>query len=238
MGGGDVAYNQDYLPLHPLSINGVPMTALIGLALFAGIWRRWTMRCMMAILLTLATLKMFRMALFAAPLLVLVTVETAICRWPRLHASRMIHHPALWLLPALALLVLPFVTPAASEAAALPGVRHPRAAVDRLLACGTPAPVWNDYDFGGYLLARGEGRYHVGMDGRAGTLYPSSVIVAHVDVLVGRPGWQQAINDSPAAYALLRSIHPAAREGIPGWRIVHQDAVAVLAMRDGAAWRC
>ena len=79
----------------------------------------------------------------------------------------------------------------------------PSRAVDRLLACGEPAPVWNDYNFGGYLLWRGDARYTVGIDGRAETLYSDQVVDSYIRTFLRQEGWDVAVQRTPAQYALM-----------------------------------
>lgn len=114
----------------------------------------------------------------------------------------------------------------------------PQRAVTKLLDCGQAAPVWNDYNWGGYLIWRGGGRYKVGMDGRAETLYSNQLLKNYFTAGLAQEGWMKVVQRSPARYALTPTAWSAHIDRLPGWRKLYQDDLAILYGREGTVWRC
>jgi len=240
--------NADWQGLRPLSSDGAAAAVILLTALGLGVWRVTDARTMAALLLVLPSIQVARFSPFVMPLLAVLVLERLVDRLPFLSLDT--HSPlaitlntrrvriTTWLaLVAGGAAMLP-LAPNELEAASLPAVRSlPVLAVDKLLACGAPAPVWNDYNWGGYLLWRGEGQYTVGMDGRAETLYTETIINRYLHVMGQKAGWQADVQNSPARYALLPPGGPAVDQ-LPGWRLAYMDDVASLAVRDSAVWRC
>jgi len=241
-----LVFNEEWISLQPFSRVGWPMGLWLVTALGVGIWQVTSPRAVAAIGLVLPAIQKARFASFAAPLLAVVALEQLANRVPSLklkrgspllapRASRMITIGS-WALLLLSIPLMSRALPASLEAASFSPM--PVRAVDRLIACGQPAPVWSHYNWGGYLLWRGESRYTVGMDGRAETLYSNQVLGDYYTVAHGEEGWQAVVQDSPAQYALIPTDAPAAIDTLPGWRRLLQDDVATLAARDGAPWQC
>jgi len=242
-------FNEDWASLRPLSLAGAPMGLLLLAAMCVGIWRATDARAVAALGLVLPAIQLARFTPFAAPVLALAMLESLLQRYPRLKlrarspllalsTSRRAQRLAWMLFVVGAVLLIPFL-PSSIEAATLNGVRSlPTRAVDRLLACGQPAPIWNDYNWGGYLLWRGDARYPVGIDGRGDTLYSNRVFDEYLTVLQGQNGWEAVVQDSPAQYALMPSDAAVAVDNLPGWRRVYSDEIATLSVRDGAPWQC
>ena len=125
-------------------------------------------------------------------------------------------------------------------------------AVARLLACEAPAPVWNDENFGGYLVWRGEARYTVGIDGRAETLCNDQVVDSYIRAFLRQQGRDVAVQQFPAQYTLIPRTAwaysalptgllrdaPAPIDALPAWRQVYGDDQAVLAVRESTVWSC
>lgn len=246
-----LTYNHDWVSLKPLSPEGAAAGVLILLALGVGLWRPTDPRTLAALGLTLPAIQLARFSPFLVLLLGVVIAERAFARWPRLALpagnslqARSVARGtggAAWSLLAIGILIaggLAVNTAPTTLAEAPATYPSPRAATDALLACGMPAPVWNDYNWGGYLIWRGEGRYPVGIDGRAETLYPDRVFARYVRVVQGQPGWGAIVQASPAQYAMVTADALAAIGELPGWHPVYRDAGAAIAARDGATWGC
>jgi len=238
-----MADNLDWAGLKPFTSMYIWMGIIIIGALLVGIWRSGDPRSLSAVGLVLPTIQTARFTPFSAPLLVALIVEKLAYRHPSLRVSsstspRLTNGLSLSLLLvglASALLLPP---PTLEEASVWP---LPEKAVDRLLTCGAPAPVWNDYNFGGYLIWRGEGKYPVGMDGRAETLYRNEVFDQYYMVSQGLKGWKETVRTSPVEYALLSSSNEkklSTLTTLDDWTIRYRDAIATLAVRDGAVWHC
>jgi hypothetical protein len=240
--------NEEWGGLRPLTLLGSGMGLLLATALSVGIWRPTEPRSLAAIGLALLSIQLVRFTPFAAPLLGFVVLERLVERVPRLRLKVEAGPPAFgvtasrrsgiaaWSLLLVGAPLIGLGTPGSLEAAAFEPM--PQQAVDKLLACGSPAPIWNDYNWGGYLVWRGNARYPVGIDGRAETLYSNQVFLDYLRVWQGRDGWKEIVQRSPAKYALLRRDAATRIDKLPGWRQVFRDDVATLSVRDGAVWRC
>lgn len=246
-----LTYNHDWISLKPLSVESAAVGVLILGAVCLGVWRRADPRALAAVGLLLPAIQLARFSPFLALLLGIVVTERLLARYPRLGLPEGSPQRALvasrgaatvaWGILLVGLLGAGLLAQATAGAAlANTGAAYPspRGATEALLACGAPAPIWNDYNWGGYLIWRGEGRYPVGIDGRAETLYPDRTFGRYVRVLQGQTGWEAIVQDSPAQYAMVTSDAFATIDRLPGWRLVYQDADVVLAARDGAVWRC
>ncbi|HYF55318.1 MAG TPA: hypothetical protein VEA41_13760 [Salinarimonas sp.] len=134
---------------------------------------------------------------------------------------------------ALAVLLAALVAITASRPA--PGAAiTPERALAAAREAGLARPVLNDYNFGGFLLARGVPTF---IDGRTDQLFvggfmhaleralseqqPDALlaILARHDVT-----WALVETDGSAARLLRRS---------PGWRVIHEDPVATVLAREG-----
>jgi len=249
--GEYLSYNRDWIGLKPFSVEGAAVGLLIVAVCCLGAGRRDDPRTIAAAGLLLPAIQLARFSPFLALLLGIIVTEWLLARFPGLtlpEGSPQRHFIAsrraavvAWgivltgLLGAGALAQATAAAALADPAAAYPS---PRGATDALLACGEPAPIWNDYNWGGYLLWRGEGRFPVGIDGRAETLYPDRIFARYVRVLQGQPGWEAIVQDSPARYAMVTTDAFATIERLPGWRLVYRDDAVALSAREGAAWGC
>jgi hypothetical protein len=122
----------------------------------------------------------------------------------------------------------------ASRPAPLPSVTPARALAVAQGAGLLAGPVYNDHDFGGYLIARGVPTF---IDGRTDQLFVGGFMHAlegalreeRPDALLAilarhRVTWALVQTDGPAARLLRRA---------PGWRVVHEDPVATVLAREG-----
>lgn len=111
--------------------------------------------------------------------------------------------------------------------------RTPEAAVQAAVRAGAHGPVFNAYDFGGYLIYSG---VPVFIDGRA-DMYGDALLQRQINAMMLRdpadlPG---LLSDYRIGWTLLPPGTPALAllDRLPGWRRVHADAVAVVHVRDG-----
>ncbi len=234
-----LAVNADWTPLRPFSPSDLAYTTLLCLLLVVGLGR--SVRGWIALALVLPAIHAARLSPYAALFTVVFVVERIAERWPRLQVSSPVRSATLIPIFAVMFLMVAFIPSRAVPtiaAASLPGVRSlPSTAVDRLLACSDGGAVWNDFNWGGYLLWHGDGRYTVGIDGRGDTFYADTAFDRYFTIIRGQEGWQRAIIMTPATYVLLASDGPDLAT-LPGFRVVYQDTTAQLAARDGAVWRC
>ncbi|TGD71724.1 hypothetical protein E4634_16525 [Mangrovimicrobium sediminis] len=116
---------------------------------------------------------------------------------------------------------------------------YPEDMVSFMQANDLHGKVFALYNWGGYLHLRTDGAMKVYIDGRADTLYSADEYNLYVGVLRGMPGWIDVIEGTGAQYILW----PAASRNGPRmlerllaskrWRLVYQDAVSFLVVRNG-----
>jgi hypothetical protein len=241
-----LSYNLDWVGLRPFSFGYAPMGLLIVAAAALGVWRRTDPRTLAALVLIVATIQYARFIPLAAPLLLILVLERLTVRvgWLRVNPEsefgRTMADPRLGKM-AIGIFLLGFVavsTKAPAQIAEASFYPLPDSAVNQLLACGSPAPVMNDYDWGGYLLWRGDGKYKVVIDGRSETLYPVQVFEDYFSAKTDYQQWTTFLQTSPAQYVLMPKEATLHIETLPGWQIVYNDDVAFLAKRDSAVWTC
>ena len=242
--------NADWSGLRPLMLACAPMTILVVAAIAVGVWHRLSPRTVLSLLLVIATIQYVRFTIFAAPILLLAILERVQDRTDRLTLPPtspmaitlrrpLITRGAWGLLGTGVILISAFAPSTSLEQESLHPI--PEAAVNQMLACGSPAPVWNDFNWGGYITWKTDGKYLTSIDGRStptlDNLFPAEEFNNNMWVTQGRIGWDQTVQQSPAQYALL--VKGAAPVGsLPGWRLVYEDDVAMLSVRDGAVWNC
>lgn len=124
---------------------------------------------------------------------------------------------------------------------AYPAARHndavsPVAALDRVPAAIRRTPVFNAYDFGGYLIFRGIAPF---IDGRT-DLYGDRFMSAYLHAAHGdMAAFQRIVATYHVHWALLHPTSPLALSlaGLPGWRRVYADRFAVAFVRRRQAAR-
>jgi hypothetical protein len=107
----------------------------------------------------------------------------------------------------------------------------PARAVDALLTSGSPGPLLNDYNFGGYLIFRGIPVY---VDGR-GDMYGGKFVSDNFDIMnLVRPGFEELLEKQHIQSTLLAVDTPAVRllDRLPGWTRVYSDDIAVVHVRN------
>lgn len=107
----------------------------------------------------------------------------------------------------------------------------PRDAVRAAMAAGGSGPVFNSYNFGGYLIFSGIAPV---IDGRA-DLYGDKFVRRYMDAYSGNARvLKTLIQEYKIRWAVLEPSSPALEviRDLPGWRKVHEDAVAVAYVRE------
>jgi hypothetical protein len=94
------------------------------------------------------------------------------------------------------------------------------------------------YNWGGYIHWRSDGKLKVFIDGRANTVYNDTTYNQYVDVLRGKPGWQELIESSGADYFLWPynmyggGVKFQAMVNSGRWVPVYQDSISYLLARN------
>lgn len=105
---------------------------------------------------------------------------------------------------------------------------YPVVAVDRVRTAEYPGPLFNPFDWGGYLIwALPE--YPVSMDGRT-NLYGSERVVRNMATCAGEPGWEHD-PELLAARVVIAPRYGALAERLKTrseWRVVFEDETAVV----------
>lgn len=110
----------------------------------------------------------------------------------------------------------------------------PQAAVSFLSLHHLPQPLFNHYDWGGYLIWRLYPGYRVFIDGRA-DLYGDSFMDAFADTYSLRRKWEDPVRSWGIHTALLPREAPLL-SGLEqeGWREVYRDSLAVIVVQPAA----
>ena len=109
----------------------------------------------------------------------------------------------------------------------------PEAAYAAARAAGIEGNVYNDYDFGGFLIAHGVATF---VDGRADQLFLGSFLpgLSHALKSPTDGDFATLLARYRVGWAIVRTGANASRHlaSLPGWRQIHRDDVASVFVRD------
>ncbi|HEY3397368.1 MAG TPA: hypothetical protein VGM19_06850 [Armatimonadota bacterium] len=110
----------------------------------------------------------------------------------------------------------------------------PVRAVEVISLNGMQGPMFNSYDWGGYLLWKLWPRYQVYIDGRA-DMYGTDLLREANKILRLQAGWREALQQRHIEWLLLHADAPLAvvLEGEDEYAPLYQDDLAVLLVRRG-----
>jgi hypothetical protein len=96
-------------------------------------------------------------------------------------------------------------------------------------------PLFNSYNWGGYLIYKLWPDYPVYIDGRT-DLYDDTFIRRYLNITAGGEGWQQALNEDGINLVLIESDSTLAKflKSDPAWTELYQDDMASVFGRKGA----
>jgi hypothetical protein len=109
---------------------------------------------------------------------------------------------------------------------------YPQAAVNFLIEKQLPAPIYNRYGWGGYLIRRLYPNYRVYIDGRA-DVYGDSFTVEAVRTYDGHPDWRKPLERLGIRTVIIAPTAPLSsilRED-ESWTMVYEDKQAVIFTR-------
>jgi hypothetical protein len=106
---------------------------------------------------------------------------------------------------------------------------YPRAAVDFLIAKQLPAPIYNRYGWGGYLIRRLYPDYRVFIDGRA-DVYGDAFMIEHTKTYDGQTRWREPLDRLSINTVLISPDAPLASllRDDDAWNRVYEDSQAVI----------
>jgi len=162
---------------------------------------------------------------------------------PSTVGSPLSQRPALvrlnWLLLSLVTLAALVKISAALAPSAVAQVEEetlPYGAVQFIQTERPPGPMFNSYNWGGYLIFKLWPDYPVYVDGRT-DLYDDEFIRRYLKVMVAEEGWEQRLNDEGINLVLIESDSPLARflRRDPAWIEAYRDDMAVVFTRKSVA---
>ncbi len=139
---------------------------------------------------------------------------------------------ALLLLLAPAALDVALIKHFVSNQPAYEAKKYPQAAVDFLDNKNLPGPIYNWYDWGGYLIRRLHGQYPVYIDGRA-DVYGDKFMYEAFNTHDGGNGWDESLNRYSIRTVLIAPDVPLASllRTNGQWQKVYEDHQAVIFTR-------
>jgi hypothetical protein len=110
----------------------------------------------------------------------------------------------------------------------------PVAAVDFIQRRGLRGPIFNDYDFGGYLLWKAWPQFPVFVDGRI-EIYRGRALDDYLLVSNAGPGWEDVVRRHGITFFMIRPERPLAKALLAsdGWDLAYFDYNSVIFLRRG-----
>ena len=107
----------------------------------------------------------------------------------------------------------------------------PAAAVDYLQEQQPPGPIFNNYNWGGYLIWRVP-EYPVYVDGRT-DLFDDALLRRYLSIYLAERGWREQLDQDAINLVLAEPASPLARELVQdaGWETLYHDAIAIVLAR-------
>jgi hypothetical protein len=177
-------------------------------------------------------------AIVATPLVIKAWTQA----WDRLHPQPAAEAPRLSpLMAALPVALVALVVVGVSVGKILPEAQaraqapdYPAAAAGYLAAHPLDGPLFNTYDWGGYLIYRLWPQQRVFIDGSADVM-GDDLLTQYITVSQLRPGWTAVLDRYRIRYVLYDTGTPlaVALDANPAWRVVYRDPVATLYRRQG-----
>nr|MBN1228488.1 hypothetical protein [Anaerolineae bacterium] len=141
-----------------------------------------------------------------------------------------------WVLVLVVLALVVIKGAAALNPETLDTLRHqylPVDAVEYLNENQLPEPLFNSYNWGGYLIWQARG-YKVYVDGRT-DLYDDEILTEYLAIYFAHPGWETGLEAAGIHTVLVEVTSPLARvlAVSDGWDEVYTDEQAGIYVRDG-----
>ena len=173
-----------------------------------------------------------RFILIFVPILTLL-LATTLARWvPRYERAKDQFLINAALMAAILAIVI-WYFPSQADLWQTTGKTYPVAAVEYLNSHSVPGPMYNTYDFGGYLvLARGPDN-KVFMDGRSELYEPGGVLADYLEIANVKPGALSVLQKYGFQSCLLQHDEALATvlAALPNWKKVYEDSTSILFVR-------
>lgn len=122
------------------------------------------------------------------------------------------------------------------------GILYPEGAVKYLETAKPRGPMFNIYDWGGYLVWKLYPSYRVFMDGRGPDVYPPEVWAEYETIEGAKEGWDTALARRGVNFILASTankLHPLIRalNESREWRLAYWDFQSMVFLRDAPANR-
>ncbi|MPZ75839.1 MAG: hypothetical protein GEU77_04895 [Deltaproteobacteria bacterium] len=113
----------------------------------------------------------------------------------------------------------------------------PKAAVEFLMAKKIPGNMFNNDEFGDYLIYTAWPEYKVFFDGRS-DMYGATLGSEYLQVSRTLPGWEDVLQKHQVEWIFFNtgSVLSARLKSHPRWRLIYSDAVASIFVRDKAKY--
>jgi len=162
---------------------------------------------------------------FCAPLLAVV-----FARWLPLYDRRKEHYVLNALLIAGVITAMIWFRPTQASIGEQISQSFPVGAVDYIRRHNVPGPIFNSYNFGGYLVWSGQ---RVFIDGRSEVYETGGILGDYLAIANLHPGALRVISEYKFRSALFESNAPFATvlASQPDWEKVYSDAISVLFVR-------
>jgi len=106
--------------------------------------------------------------------------------------------------------------------------RHPTAAIEFILRERPPGPLFNSYNWGGYVTWALFPHYLSFVDGRT-DLFGDEILSQYIQVWRADPEWQQILDAWDVHLALVETAAPIAKVMLyEGWDVLYQDSEAIV----------
>ncbi len=117
------------------------------------------------------------------------------------------------------------------------GIVYPEGAVRYVETAKPLGPIFNSYDWGGFLIWRIYPGYRVFIDGRGPDVYSPEVWAEYETIESAREGWEEALDRRGVNLVLVSTaekLHPLIRalSASGGWRLGYWDLHSMVFLRD------
>ena len=234
-----VATVQEWLPMpFNLLAGKVFLALLIGFIVLQIIYRSpWRLEDLGLFLFATAVACIHRRFLLIFVPVFTPLLAVTLARWVPRYDSRKDRHILNAVCMAAILAIVVRYTPSQAELLQEVGKTYPVAAVEYLDHHAVPAPMYNTYGFGGYLILSRGPQHKVFMDGRSELYEREGFLPDYHEIADIKPGMLATLDKYGIKSCLLNHDEPLATvlAALPEWQKAYEDPTSILFVRRGAA---